>query len=177
MKKYILIMLLVILYFTAIAGYAEKEEIEGYIGLKSGTFFLERNSLNIFSLGGTGGCTIPFGNSYIEAGLEGDFNLGYFGGDYVSGYPGDRSHIRTLGLYGVVRTIPVNEIYMKGKIGVTAETVIERIGNMERLYKEEGLSFGAGIGYKASNNMIVEGEFTTTNSNMKFFSIVLAFVF
>jgi len=176
MKKYILILMLAIFYFTAITGYAEKEKIKGYIGFKSGTFALEKNSLNIFSLGGTGGCTIPFGNRYIEAGLEEDFNLGYFGGDYVGGSPGNRAHIRTLGVYGVVRTIPVNEIYMKGKIGFTSETVIERIDNMETLYKETGLSFGIGVGYMASNNVNVEAEFTTTHSDMKFFSIVLAFV-
>ena len=129
--------------------------------------------MNIFSLGGTGGCTIPFGNSYIEAGLEGDFNLGYFGGDYVSGYPGDKAHIRTLGVFGVVRTIPVNEVYMKGKIGFASETVIERIENMETLYKEFGLSFGIGAGYNASDRVNVEAEFATTNSNMKFFSIIL----
>ena len=178
MKKYILIMLLVILYFTAIAGYAEGEKKGAYIGLKSGAFNLDKvNSLNIFSLGGTAGYTIPFRIRHIEVALEWDFNLGYFGGDYVSGYPGDRSHIRTLGLYGVVRTIPVNEIYAKGKIGITAETVIEKIGNMESLYKEEGLSCGIGVGYMASNHVNVEGELTTTNSDMKFFSIVLAFVF
>jgi len=65
---------------------------------------------------------------------------------------------------------------MKGKIGFTSETVIERIDNMETLYKETGLSFGIGVGYMASNNVNVEAEFTTTHSDMKFFSIVLAFV-
>jgi outer membrane immunogenic protein len=177
MKKNILIMSLVIFCFSKIAGYAENEKIEGYIGLKSGTFALERNSLNIFSLGGTGGCTISFGNRYIEVGLEGDFNLGYFGGDYVSGCPGNRAHIRTLGVYGVVRTIPVNEIYMKGKVGFTSETLIKRIENLETLYKETGLSFGIGVGYNASDHVNVEAEFATTNSDMKFFSIILAFVF
>jgi outer membrane immunogenic protein len=176
MKKYILIMMFGIFCFTAIAGYAEEGKVKGYIGFKSGTFALERNSLNIFSLGGTGGCIIPVGNRYVEAGFEGDFNMGYFGGDYVSGYPGDRAHIRTLGVYGVARTIPVNEVYMKGKIGFTSETVIERIENMETLYKESGLSFGIGAGYNASDHINVEAEFATTNSDMKFFSIVIAFV-
>ena len=100
MKKYILIMLLLILYFIAVVGYANEGKKAAYIGLKSGGFSLDRaNSVSIFSLGGTAGCVIPLSNRYVEVALEGDFNLGYFGGDYVSGYPGNRSHARTLGVH------------------------------------------------------------------------------
>lgn len=177
MKKYILIMLLVILYFSATNACASEREIGINIGLKAGTYSIDRvNSLNIFSLGGTAGFFLPFENRHIEAGLEWDLNLGYFGGDYVSGYPGNRSQIRTIGVYGVVKTIPVNEIYLKGKVGITDETVIERIEDVERKYKEEGLSFGIGIGYEAANNVNIEAEFNTTNSDMKFFGIGLIFI-
>jgi hypothetical protein len=177
MKKYILIMSLVIFFCTAIAGYAYESKRIAYIGLKPGTFTLDKgNSMNIFSLGGTAGGILPLENRRIEVAVEWDFNLGNFGGDYISGYPGNRSHIRTLGVYGAVRTIPANEIFVKGKIGFTTETVIERIEDLETLYKETGPSFGIGVGYNASDHLDVEAEFTTTNSDMKFFSIGLNFI-
>jgi hypothetical protein len=177
MKKRILIILLLVIYFTTVAGYAEEGEKLAYMGFKSGAFSLDRgNSMNIFSFGGTAGCILPFENKYIEVALEWDFNLGYFGGDHVSGYSGDRTHARTVGVYGVVRTVPVNEVYAKGKIGVTDETVFKRINNEEVFYKEEGLSFGIGAGYRAGGNAKVEVEFTSTNSNMKFLSLSLMFL-
>ncbi len=177
MKKYILITLLVIFCCTAIAGYAYESKGVAYIGLKSGTFTLDKeSSMNIFSLGGTAGGILPLENRRIEVAVEWDFNLGNFGGDYVSGYPGNRSHITTIGVYGAVRTIPTNEIFVKGKIGIATERVIERIENVETLYKETGPSFGIGVGYNASDNINVEAEFTTTNSDMKFFSIGLNFI-
>lgn len=177
MKKYILIMLLVMSCFTATFGYASEQKIGTNIGLKAGTYSIDRvNALNIFSLGGTAGFILPFENRYIEAGLEWELNLGYFGGSRVGSSLDIESHIRTIGVYGVVRTIPVNEIYFKGKVGITDETVIEIFEDVERKYKEEGLSFGIGVGYEAANNVNIEAEFTTTNSDMKFFGIGLIFI-
>jgi hypothetical protein len=178
MKKYILIMLFVIFYFTAITVHADEQKDGVCIGFKGGMFSIDKvNSLNIFSLGGTVGYTFPFKIGYFRMGLEGDFNLGYFGGDRVSGYPGDKSSMRAFGAYGVISTIPSNDIYTKAKIGVTRETVIERRSDVEKLYRETGPSFGIGAGFKASNNINMEAEFTTTHSDMKFFSIGLKFLF
>jgi len=178
MKKYIIIMLSLILFFTSTIGYADQPKKGINIGFKGGTFTLDNeNSLNIFSVGGTVGYTLPFKNRNFELTLEGDFNLGYFGGDYVSGYPGNKSHMRTFGAYGVISSIPRNEIYFKGKIGVTHETVLETIEDVETPYKEIGPSFGIGVGYKASDNLNVEIEFTNTHSDMKFYSIGIKFVF
>ena len=177
MKKYILIMLSVILYFTATFGYADERKIGINIGLKGGTYSVDRiNTLNIFSLGGTLGYTLPFQIRYFTLILEGDFNLGYFGGDHVSGYAGNKSHIRTFGAYGVVSTIPTNEIYFRGKIGVTHETVLETIEDVETPYRDIGPSFGIGVGYEASSHVNMEAEFTTTHSDMKFFSIGMKFL-
>ena len=178
MKKYIIIMFSVILYFTSTVGYADQAKKGINIGFKGGTFTLDKeNSLNIFSLGGIVGYTLPFTIGNFELTLEGDFNLGYFGGDYVSGYPGNKSHARTLGAYSVISSIPRNEIYFKGKVGVTHETVLETIEDVETPYKEIGPSFGIGAGYRASDNLNVEIEFTTTHSDMKFYSIGMRFVF
>ncbi len=171
MRKYTLIMLM---YFFAIIGYADEERMGVNIGLKGGSFFVGyENSLNIFSLGGAIGYTLPLKNRNFEVAFEADFNLGYLGGDYVSGYPGNKSHVRTFGGYTVINTVPSNEIYFKGKIGITHETVFETIEDIETPYREIGPSFGIGVGYNASDNVNIEGEFTTTNSDMKFFSVGL----
>ncbi|MEJ2568388.1 MAG: hypothetical protein P8Z50_05900, partial [candidate division WOR-3 bacterium] len=135
----------------------------------------DENALNIFSLGGMVGYTLPFKNKYFELAFEGDFNLGYFGGDYVSGAPGNKSRIRTFGAYTAINTIPSKEIYFIGKIGITHETEFETRSDVETPYKEIGPSFGIGIGYSASDNVNIEGEFTTTNSDMKFFSVGFKF--
>jgi len=178
MKKFILITLLVIFCFTAITGSAYEPKKGIYLGLKSGIFALNSvNALNIFSLGGLVGCPLPFKNKYFEAALEGEFNLGYLGGGYISGYPGNRSHIRTMGEYGVVKTIPVNEIYTKGKIGITHETVIRKISGVETSSEDMGLSLGIGVGYRAANNVNLELEFATTHSDMKFFNVNINFMF
>ena len=80
MKKYILIMLSVISYFTATFGYASERKTGINIGFKGGTYSLDRvNSLNIFSIGGIVGYKLPFKTNYFTLALEGDFNLGYFG--------------------------------------------------------------------------------------------------
>ena len=173
MKKYNLIMFSVIMYlFVAIIGYAGEKNKGMNIGLKLGSFGLEdENSVNIFSLGGTVGYILPLNNRYFQLAVEGDFNLGFFGGSYVSGAPGNKSRIRTFGAYGVVNTIPSNEIYFKGKIGITHETEYETLSDVETPYEEIGPSFGIGVGFAASDNVNIEGEFTTTNSDMKFLSV------
>jgi hypothetical protein len=172
MKKCNLIMFLVIIYIFAIVGYASEQRKGINIGFKGGSFSLEdENSLNIFSLGGVVGYTLPFKNRYFKLAFEGDFNLGCFGGDYVSGAQGNKSRVRTFGAYGVINTITSREIYFKGKIGVTHETEFETRSDVETPYKEIGPSFGVGVGFNASDNVNVEGEITTTNSDMKFFSI------
>jgi len=178
MKKFILITLLIIFCFTAITGSAYKPKKGIYLGLKSGTFALNSvNALNIFSLGGLVGCPLPFKNEYFEAAVEGEFNLGYFGGGYISGYPGNRSHIRTMGEYAVIKTIPVKEIYTKGKIGIIHEIVFEKISGVETSSEDMGLSLGIGVGYRAANNVNLELEFTTTNSDMKFFNVNINVMF
>lgn len=178
MKKFISIMLLVILCFSTYNAYGNGRRMGINIGLKVGMFSIEDvNSLNIFSIGGVVGYTLPFKNPYFELTLEGDFNLGYFGGDRVGSYTDDESHIRTFGAYVVVSSIPSRDIYFKGKMGVTHETEFELRSYEERVYREMGPSFGIGVGYNAAKNAKMEAEFTTTNSDMKFFSVGLRFIF
>jgi len=178
MKKYTLVIFSIAVCFFSIVGFGNEHKRGINIGLKGGGFSLEdENSVNIFSLGGVVGYTLPLENRYFELAFEGDFNLGFWGGDYVSGAHGNKSRIRTFGAYAVINTIPSNEIYFKGKIGITHETEFEtevdfETGDeVETPYKEIGPSFGIGVGYNASDNVNIEGEFTTTNSDMKFFSV------
>jgi hypothetical protein len=176
MKKCILIVLLVILYLSGIKVCGSERKTGINVGLKGGTFFLnDVNSFNIFSFGGVVSYTLPFKNPYFETTLEGDFNLGYFGGDYVSGASDDKSHVRTFGAYGVFSSIPSNSIFLRGKIGVTHETEFETRLDEETIYRNIGPSFGIGVGYNATDNANLELEFTTTNSDMTFYSIALKF--
>jgi hypothetical protein len=183
MKKYNLIISSVVMCLFSIVGYADEQSKGLNIGFKGGAFMLEdENSVCIFSVGGTVGYTLPLKNKYFELALETDFNLGCFGGDYVSGAQGEKSHIRTFGAYAVINTIPSKEIYFKGKAGITHETEFEtevdfETGDeVETPYEEIGPSFGIGVGYNASDNVNVEVELTTTNSDMKFLSVGFKFL-
>jgi hypothetical protein len=180
MKKCILIVLIVVLYFSAVNVFAAESRTGINIGLKTGAFSLsDVHSLNIFSIGGVVGYTLPFENPYFEVTLEGDFNLGIFGGSHVTGNPDNQSRIRTFGTYGVVSSIPSKDIYFKGKIGITHETEFEKLFDYEEetIDRSIGPSFGVGVGYRAAGNVNLELEFTTTNSDMKFFSLALRFLF
>ena len=177
MKKYKLIIFSVIMCLFSIVGYADEQRKGLNIGFKGGAFMLEdENSVCIFSVGGAVGYTLPFKNKYFELAFEGDFNLGFIGGDYISGAQGNKSHIRAFGAYTVINTIPSKEIYFKGKIGITHETEFETRSDVETPYKEIGPSFGIGVGYNASDNVNVEVELTTTNSDMKFLSVGFKFL-
>jgi hypothetical protein len=169
MKKNILIALSIVFCFIAINASAKTGL---YLGVKGGMFKLDKvNALDIFSIGGIAGYNLPFKYESFETAVEGEYNFGYFGGDHVSGTPGNRIHCRTAGGYGVVRFVNVNGIYTKGKIGVTHEVLIETISNVETTYAEIGPSFGIGFGYKNSETVNLEIEFATTHSDMKFLNI------
>lgn len=172
MKKIILITLLAVFCFISITASAGKPKIGLYFGIKGGMFTLDKkNALDVLSIGGIAGYNLPFKYKSLETALESEYNFGYFGGDYVSGTPGNRAHTRTLGGYGVLRIVNANGIYTKGKIGVTHEVVLETISDVETPYAEIGPSFGVGFGYKNSDMVNLELEFATTHSHMKFFNI------
>ncbi len=169
MKKIILITLLITFCFAAISGSA-KTGI--YLGVKGGMFTVDKvSAIDIFSIGGITGYMLPFKISFIDLAAEIDYNVGYFGGDHVSGYVGDRIHIRTLCGYAVLKTKPSKDVYMKFKIGASHEVTLEKIQGVETISREIGPSFGIGAGFKTTENVNLEADFATTNSNMKFFSV------
>jgi hypothetical protein len=172
MKKNILIILLVSIFFTSVPASAYESKTGLYLGIKGGMFTIDNvNALDVFSLGGIAGYNLPFKYKSFETALESEYDFGYFGGDYVSGTPGNRVHIRILGGYGVIRFVNDNGIYTKGKIGVTHEVTLETISEVETPYSEIGPSFGVGFGYMSTETVNLEFEFTTTHSDMKFFNI------
>jgi hypothetical protein len=172
MRKNTPIILLIIVFFTSIAASAYESKTGLYFGIKSGMFTVDKvNALDVFSIGGIAGYNLPFKYKSFETALESEYNFGYFGGDHVSGTPGNRIHIRTLGGYGVIRFVNDNGIYTKGKIGVTHEVVLETISEVETPNSEIGPSFGVGFGYISTETVNLELEFTTTHSDMKFFNI------
>jgi hypothetical protein len=172
MKKSISIVLAIIFCFTAIIASGNESKIGLYFGVKGGIFTLDKqNALDVLSIGGIAGYNLPFKYKSFETALESEYNFGYFGGDKVSGTPGDKTHIRSLGGYGVVRFVNANGIYTKGKIGATHEVVLRTISDVETPSSEIGPSVGIGFGYKSTEMVNLEIEFTTTNSDMKFFNI------
>ena len=172
MKKCISILLILTFCLTTIAGFSYEIKTGPYLGFKGGMFTGHHiNSTDVISLGGIAGYTLPFKTNRFGTAIEAEYNFGNWGGDYVSGDPGNRLHLRTFGGYCVIRTQPVNELYTKIKIGASHEVSIERISYVETQSKEVGLSLGIGAGYRASDNLNYEIEFSTTNSGVKFFSI------
>jgi hypothetical protein len=172
MKKNISTILLVVFCLISITASAYEPKIGLYFGIKGGMFTLDKeNALDIFSIGGIAGYNLPFKYKSFETALESEYNFGYFGGDRISGTPGNKTHLRSLGGYGVVRLVNSNGIYTKGKIGVTHEVILRTISDVETPYAEIGPSFGVGFGYKSTDMVNLELEFTMTHSDMKFFNI------
>ena len=177
MKKRVFIILILILYLISITTFSRQMKTGPYLGIKGGTFTgYHINSTDIISFGCIAGYTLPIKTNLFETAMEAEYNLGNFGGDYISGAPGNRLHLRTFGGYLAIRTQPVNELYTKLKIGATHEVYIERISYIETPSKEVGLSLGIGAGYRASDNLNYEIEFSTTNTELKFFSINFHFI-
>jgi hypothetical protein len=177
MKKSISILLILILYLTAITGFSYEIKSGPYLGIKGGMFTGHHiNSTDVISLGGIAGYTLPFINKRFGTSIEAEYNFGYWGGDYVSGDPGNRLHLRTFGGYCVIRTQPINELYTKLKIGATHEVTLEKLSDAETQSTEVGLSLGIGVGYRADENINYELEFSTTNSGVKFFSLNFHFL-
>ncbi len=178
MKKNISITLLVVFCFTSITASAYESKTGLYLGVKGGMFKVEKvSSLDVFSIGGIAGYNLPFKYKSLEAALESEYNFGYFGGDRIGETPGNKTHIRSLGGYGVVRFVNNNGIYTKGKIGVTHEVLLKTESDVETPSAEIGPSFGVGFGYKSTETANLEIEFTITHSDMKFFSIGLNIAF
>ncbi len=177
MKKNFYKALILIFCLTAITGFSYETKTGPYLGFKGGMFTgYHINSTDIISIGGIVGYNLPFKTNRFETAIEAEYNLGNWGGDYVSGAIGNRLHLRTIGGYCVIRTKPVNELYTKFKIGATHEVSLERISDVETDSTETGLSFGIGAGYRAAENLNYEIEFSTTNSGVKFFSLNFHFI-
>jgi hypothetical protein len=177
MKKNVSIVLISIFCFISITGFSSEIKTGPYLGFKGGMFTgYHINSTDIISIGGIAGYTLPFKTNRFGTAIEAEYNFGNYGGDYVSGAPGSRLHLRTFGGYCVIRTQPVNELYTKLKIGASHEVSLERISDVETSSKEVGLSLGIGAGFRAAENLNYEIEFSTTNSGVKFFSLNFHFI-
>ncbi|MCK4585060.1 porin family protein [candidate division WOR-3 bacterium] len=150
-----------------------------YVGAKSGLMMLDVPEVSdIIPIG------VLFGYSIMpQIGVEGEFNYGIGGGDWEP-FPGISIdyNIYTVAGYGAYRYIIGGVAYVKAKVGViyenvTAEYKVGDIIVMDLNASDTGLSFGGGIGFKFSEMIMAEAEFTLIEQNVNFISVGLNFNF
>lgn len=152
-----------------------------YVGAKSGMMMLDVPDVSdIIPIG------VLFGYSIMpQIGVEGEFNYGIAGGDWEPElYPGISAdyNIYTVAGYGAYRYIIGGVAYVKAKVGViyenvTAEYKVGDIIVMDLNASDTGLSFGGGIGFKFSEMIMAEAEFTLIEQEVNFISVGLNFNF
>ncbi len=149
-----------------------------YLGGRTGMMMLDLEDVDdIIPVGGLFGYSIT---PLIS--IEGELNYGIAGGDWdpMPGVSAD-FNIWTVAGYGAFRYPLGDAAYLKGKIGilretVDAETTIDIFGytyTFDLSATDTGLSFGGGGGYKISDNMMIEAEFTIIEQDVNFLSIGL----
>lgn len=99
--------------------------------------------------------------------------------DYQSGsYSGD-TDFDTLALYGVWRS--GGDLFFKSKLGFLKEevkiTAKSGANTVSAEADDSGLSFGLGVGYRITDQIIVEAEYTLIEADIDAFTLGLAYKF
>ena len=115
--------------------------------------------------------------------LESELNLGLFGGKYEqknsAGAVFEEGDYRiwTLAGYGVYRFPLTDVAYLKGKLGLLYENV-KRSGQLsDKTSKGFGLAGGVGAGTRIADTLTLEGEITSIDKDIVFFSVGLHYAF
>lgn len=118
-----------------------------------------------------------------EVSMEGELNLGLLGGKYEQKnsagvvFEDGEYRIWTLAGYGVYRFPLTDVAYLKGKFGVLYENV-KRSGRIsDKVSKGFGLAGGVGAGTRIADTLTLEGEITSIDKDIVFFSMGLHYAF
>lgn len=155
-----------------------------HLGLKSGLMLLDLNGENnIVPIGVVYSHRLDklFSNRYSKKlWMEGEFNVGLAGGEYEDNVnnSGEVSLWTAAGY--VAYQHPLSKAtYLKGKLGLLYESVdISRtVGRVNNSWSDYafGLSIGLGGGFRITDWMLGEVEYTTVESDVNFLSFCLKF--
>ncbi len=171
-----------LLTVLAVLSLAAASAAQPYLGIKTGMMMLDVTGVdNIIPVGAV------FGYEFApKMSIEGEFNYRISGGDWnYSTWGASASSewkIWTLAAYFVYR-YPIGEaLYLKGKAGFLHEDVSAEVSmdsdilghlTFDASGTDNGLSFGAGAGYKLGEKMAAEAEFTIIETDVNYLSIGL----
>lgn len=115
--------------------------------------------------------------------IESELNLGLLGGKYEQKnsagavFEEGEYRIWTLAGYGVYRFPLTDVAYLKGKFGLLYENV-KRSGRVsDKVSKGFGLAGGVGAGTRIADTLTLEGEITSIDKDIIFFSVGLHYAF
>ena len=169
-----------VLILVACSGNAWADRGDQYVLGKLGFISVKLN--NADTLGSIG---VLYGYGLTpEVSIESELNLGLLGGKYVQknsvGTVIEKGDYRiwTLAGYGVYRFPLTDVAYLKGKLGLLYENVT-RNGDLigGGTSKGFGLAGGVGVGTRIADTLTLEGEITSIDKDIIFFSVGLHYAF
>jgi hypothetical protein len=170
-----------VLMLAACGSNAWADRGDQYLLGKLGFMSVKKNNANAL---GSIGALYGYGLT-PEVTVEGEVNLGLFGGKYEQKNPNDPTpyehgdyRIWTVAGYGVYRFPLADATYLKGKLGLLYENVKrngEEIGS--ETAKGVGLAGGVGVGTRIAEALTLEGEITGIDKDIVFFSLGLHYAF
>lgn len=110
-----------------------------------------------------------FGKDDLRWAIEGELTKSVSDGDgNVSGFPASWS-VDTMALYGAVRY--GQDLYVKGKVGFLREDAKISAGGASASGDDSGISYGLGVGYRATDRVSIEAEYTVVEEDINFISL------
>ncbi len=110
-----------------------------------------------------------FGKDDLRFAVEGEFTKTVSDGEgTISGFPATWS-VDTMAVYGVVRY--GKEFYVKGKAGYLNEDAKISAGGVSSSGSDSGMSYGIGAGYRATDSVAIEAEYTIVEEDINFLSL------
>jgi len=146
-----------------------------YIGAKVGIMDVDDSA---FDEATNGGVLIGYEferQGSISWGVEAEFTTSLSDGDFeVFGVSGDWD-IDTQALYGVAKF--GDQFYGKLKAGVLREDISASAGGASANESDTGFSAGLGVGWRATDRIAVEAEYTQIEEDAAFYSAGVNFTF
>lgn len=174
------ILKIIVLLVMVCSSTAQADRGDQYVLGKLGFMSVKLNSAD--TLGSIG---VLYGYGLTpEIAFESELNLGLLGGKYEqknsTGAVFEKGEYRiwTLAGYGVYRFPLTDVAYLKGKLGLLYENV-KRNGDLigGATSKGFGLAGGVGAGTRIADTLTLEGEITSIDKDIVFFSVGLHYAF